>query len=535
MGDGRRATDEDAAARARRSSSFGGAKLGRFVSLGRVDGSSGARERGWGRGFEDAGANTGARYEEAGRGYDDRDRRGYGDDYGRDRDDHYDRRRSYDAQGRGDFGGYRSERSGYGFRDRDDGFGRRERASPDRERDWRRREDPEPVVVPQKKAPEPAPRARRSLDVNHNAEGALDKFHIPHGANEWGQEDDDFVDMAPPSWLLQDTGDSSRATNRVPAPRRAPAVQPNIEPKTRDTGHFSSAKLPEHLKHLKREPGEEKKLWTPPEPIGGIKKRADRAPTTHPKPAPVPKAASLSAIPEPKAKPVSKVLPEPKTRGKKAEVKVAPKTPQAPRTPPSVAKSAPVPPPVPPVPPVPAQPEPSPPRVPPPVPPGKPPHATQPPLPPTPPPPLPPGAPPGTQPPLPAGQPPLPPMPPIAKLSISALKKNSNKKKAPPKKNASSGVTSSSETAEDAAKKPKAKPAPKLKKTSAESSQGNLSSNGASKESEPKSKPKAKSKALSANNAQGGPRPEIPQKGRDDDATRRESLDASRAQSKVTI
>lgn len=39
-------------------------------------------------------------------------------------EDHLDRRRSYDSRGGADVGSWRSERNGYGFRDRDDGFPR---------------------------------------------------------------------------------------------------------------------------------------------------------------------------------------------------------------------------------------------------------------------------------------------------------------------------------------------------------------------------------------------------------------------------
>ena len=108
---------------------------------------------------------SGARYEDA-RGWDGRDddrdrrsfdRRGYGDDYGRGGEDHLDRRRSYDSRGGADVGSWRSERNGYGFRDRDDGFPRGGRLSADREKTWRRREEPEPLKPVEPSPPPPRP------------------------------------------------------------------------------------------------------------------------------------------------------------------------------------------------------------------------------------------------------------------------------------------------------------------------------------------------------------------------------------------
>lgn len=517
--------------------------MGRFVSLGRVDaGSEGERGRDcWGRGTSDAGGKPSARYEDA-RGWDGRDddrdrrsfdRRGYGDDYGRGGEDHLDRRRSYDSRGGADVGSWRSERNGYGFRDRDDGFPRGGRLSADREKTWRRREEPEPLKPVE---PSPPPRARQSMDVKRTAEGALDKLHIPHGDYEWGQEEDDFGEI--PSWLQQqqDARSSERGTNQVPAPRKGTSpVQP--KPK-REMGHFNSAKLPDHLKQPKRAEGEEKKLWTPPEPIGGVKKRPEKASITSPKATPAPKAVPVArrSQDEPRA------IPEPKLRNNKAEgktlPKVSPKTPPSPQLPPSAAKGLSLAPPNPP------PPSPHPPpnlsRAQPPIPPGKPP-----PLPPMPPPPLPQGMPPGVQPPLPSGKPPpLPPKPhaspDMTKLSISEKttpSKNAAKKKKV-QKVPSSGNVSSSEAmrVSEGSEKPKAKPT--LKKTSRDSSTTDLSSDGGSQK--PKVKPKAASKAKpkAGLKAPKGQADAAQQRNGSDEANRRVSIDAidmSRASSKMTI
>lgn len=461
------------------------------------------------------------------------------DDYdrGRDRNSY---RRSHEFENRDYGGNWRSSERGYGgghdrgygdrggWRDRDGGFGRSERLSPDREKSWRRREEPE---LPPKRVEPKEPPVRRSLDVNHTAEGALDKLHIPHGGHEWGQEDDDLDDLAPPAWLMQEAASSpnkrgspgdipeprhSTAYRAVPtpAPRSSRPVKPLSRPKIDSPtsgGHFNSAKLPEHLRSLRREPGEEKKLWTPPEPIGGTdKKRASKASPVG-KPLPKPK----DNIPEPKVRKgretakhqnaeaernfsVRKSVDKsPNARSRRESFDVhASKTLPTPRTPTSATKAHAVPPPHPP-PPLPSNPPPTPPGAPPPVPPGLPPGA-KPPLPPTPPPPLPPGAPPG--------QPPLPSTPPIeaelkSKLNVAKLeekheaKKKAQKKVQNNKKKTKSGAKSESQTVssrsasasenldeKDGEKKSKAKRKTKNTKSSNASSQ-NGSSNVTNKNS----------------------------------------------------
>ena len=359
-----------------------------------------------------------------------------------------------------------------GWQDRDDhrGFGRQARESPDREKSWRRREEPATATATRPVAT--APVVRRSLDVNHNAEGALDKLHIPHGAHEWGQEDDDFDDLAPPAWLLQDErgasgGDDRRAQHRVPEPRQSSRSPPTsrvkalVRPKG-DGGHFNSAKLPDHLKNLKREPGEEKKLWTPPEPVGGaVKKRPEKVHSTPPKA--VPKVTPRS-VPEPKTRrsmdisPVSRTPPQPR----KSSASKRQPSPSAPHLPPPHPLQQ-TPPPAPP-----GAPPPGASRAPPPVPPGVPPPATRaPPLPPTPPPPLPPGAPPA-RPPLPAGPPPA--MPPLdaalkAKLAVSEKSAPAKAAKKKKKKSNISRTASSSENLEDAAENKTPPPKAKIVKS----------------------------------------------------------------------
>ena len=160
---------------------------------------------------------------------------------------------------------------GRSWRDRDHGFGRPERTSPDREKSWRRKEEPDlpPVTAPAAQAP------RRSFEVHHIAEGALEKLHITQGEGEWLEDGDDMSRLAPPAWLLQD----SKHDGSVPEPRKdnaadsSPRVKVIARPKEQKTP-FRSAKLPEHLRNSKREPGEEKKLWTPPKPIGSAAKKS---------------------------------------------------------------------------------------------------------------------------------------------------------------------------------------------------------------------------------------------------------------------
>ena len=542
-----------------------GAKFGRFVSIGRVGEPKPAQlpsERREG-GDEDRSARPTPGRDE-GRWRDENEsidprRRESGDGGARRYDDGYGRERGYGDRDRGfgsasfdggarrsrdDDGGYggswrsadrrmSGERAGRdygsgGWQDRDDhrGFGRQARESPDREKSWRRREEPAPAPATRPVAT--APVVRRSLDVNHNAEGALDKLHIPHGAHEWGQEDDDFDDLAPPAWLLQDErgasgGDDRRAQHRVPEPRQSSRSPPTsrvkalVRPKG-DGGHFNSAKLPDHLKNLKREPGEEKKLWTPPEPVGGaVKKRPEKVHSTPPKA--VPKVTPRS-VPEPKTRrsmdvsPVSRTPPQPR----KSSASKRQPSPSAPHLPPPHPLQQ-TPPPTPP-----GAPPPGASRAPPPVPPGVPPPATRaPPLPPTPPPPLPPGAPPA-RPPLPAGPPP--PMPPLdaalkVKLAVSekpAPAKAAKKKK---KKSNISRTASSSENLEDAAENKTPPPKAKSVKGKPKSVKGKLNSKSSSHEN-----------LAAAAKKDGGspPKPNLLPKAKDSPVG-----NASRAESKISI
>lgn len=516
-----------------RTNASNGPRLGRFVSLGKVSTPVNSLSQRFGD--EDSNADLVPKNVSGGGCYAERDenrsnvRSSFGDrpwrddyDRGRDRNSY---RRSHEFENRDYGGNWRSSERGYGgghgrgygdrggWRDHDDGFGRSERLSPDREKSWRRREEPE---LPPKRVEPKEPPVRRSLDVNHTAEGALDKLHIPHGGHEWGQEDDDLDDLAAPAWLMQEAASSPNkrdSSGDIPEPRQStgyrvvPAPVPRARPvkalsrpkadSPTTGGHFNSAKLPEHLRSLRREPGEEKKLWTPPEPIGGTdKKRASKASPVGrllPKP--------KDNVPEPKVRKGRETVKHQNaeadrnfsvrksvdkssnasSRRESFDVHVT-KTLPTPRTPTSATKAHAVPPPHPP-PPLPSNPPPTPPGAPPPVPPGLPPGA-RPPLPPTPPPPLPPGAPPG--------QPALSSTPPIeaelkSKLNVTKLE---DKPKA--KKKAQKKVPSN---------KKKTKIGAKSESQTVSSRSGSVSENLDEKSGGKKSKPKRKTKNTKSSNA----------------------------------
>ena len=476
------------------------------------------------------------------------DRRSYGDDrergYGYDGDRG---RRSHDFGGR-DYGDNwrssdRGERmSGSGrdlgrsWRDRDHGFGRPERTSPDREKSWRRKEEPDlpPVTAPAAQAP------RRSFEVHHIAEGALEKLHITQGEGEWLEDGDDMSRLAPPAWLLQD----SKHDGSVPEPRKdnaadsSPRVKVIARPKEQKTP-FRSAKLPEHLRNSKREPGEEKKLWTPPKPIGSAAKKSGEK--THISPAKTSSKTQAISVPEPRSRKSLDVLPSPKAQPqprKSSSAKSRP-SPPPPNVPPPPLPTSPMPPPMPPGVPI---------GVPlrsPAIPPGAPPYMMQPPLPPTPPPPLPPGVPPGVQPPVPAGPPPK-----VhstngthdstknAKTNESARVKPPAKKKKANKVPSGSGEVSSSEKEDvgtkDAAKtkaKAKAKTKAKAKakaKAITDSSQNESSDNATPVHTPAKAKPKPKTPTSNKKSKSALDSPAA----KDTSPNR---SDASRAATKITI
>ena len=536
-------------------------KLGRFVSIGRVGVPKPVQlpsER-----FEHGGQDPNARLvpkNGTGNWKDDRDenhRRDYHHDRYRDDRGSYDgnRERGYGYDGeRGrrshDFGGReygdnwrssdRGERmSGSGrdlgrsWRDRDHGFGRPERASPDREKSWRRKEEPDlpPVTAPAAQAP------RRSFEVHHIAEGALEKLHITQGDGEWLEEGDDMSRLAPPAWLMQD----AKNDRSIPEPRKdngaasSPRVKVIARPKEHKTP-FSSAKLPEHLRNSKREPGEEKKLWTPPEPIGSAaKKSVEKA---HISPAKTSSKTQAISLPEPRSRKSLDVLPCPKTTPqprKSSSAKSRP-SPPPPNVPPPPLPTSPMPPPVPPGVPI---------GVPirsPPMPPGAPPYTMQPPLPPTPPPPLPPGVPPGVQPPLPAGQPPAAQKvhstngahdkTKIAKMDESARVKALAKKKKANKVPSGSGDSSSEKDAAKTKAKAKAKTKVKAKakaKAITDSSQNESSDNTTPIHTPAKSKRKTKTPtSAKKSNKSAADSPAA----KDTSPNR---SDASRAETKITI
>ena len=166
------------------------------------------------------------------------------------------------------------------------GFGAGSKA--DTSEDWRRREHnqggaPPPGPPPQWAAKanendntttDGAPRVKRV--IQHEVAGAIANLHIPQG--DWGEDDQmDFSDPPPGGFQTTtrtrgsgnsfDGGESSRtrrsSDQRMPEPRNVKILQ---KPKKKEEKEaiFSSANLPESLRVLKRQPGEEKKLWTPP-------------------------------------------------------------------------------------------------------------------------------------------------------------------------------------------------------------------------------------------------------------------------------
>jgi hypothetical protein len=252
--------------------------------------------------------------------------------------------------------------------------------------------------------------ARRSIEIKHTAEGALDQLHIPHGDHEWGQ-DDELGDLELPSWLAKETGqDGERSKSRpTPTPKSnisSPALKQRSSPikiltRPHDSAHHNSAhSTRDHLKELRREPGEEKKLWTPPEPIGGAKKPTTLTHHHRDKTSTPPKAIPKVSVRQNHHHPI----PEPKHVVKTPPPKARKPSPSPPRPPPGAPPplpSSPHPttshiPPLPPTPP--GAPPPLPPGAPPPRPPGPPPGSS---------PPRPPLPPPGAPPPLPPGAPPL--------------------------------------------------------------------------------------------------------------------------------